>query len=456
MKKNQQGHILLISVIFFAVILALVAGLMQYVMQNTQGGRLALAEEQAQQITDGAIDKAVFRLNSTAGAYTGETGSVLGNGTFDVTVANVAGGNKEITVTAYIPNSANPVVTKEVKVEATIDSTTVNFNYGVQVGQGGIQMNSNSRVNGNVYSNGNIIGSSGTRITGTAIAAGSTGKIDNMIVNGNAAAHFLEDITVGGSSSSASLLRATVGANAISDSISNCTIGGNAAYDTRVSCTIGGTVTTPNPDTFIDPAILPLPLSSTQLTDWENEALVGGTIGSQTLSGNQTLGPVQINGNLTLTNNAVLTLNGTVWVTGTITLSNNVTVRLASSYGSGSGVLLGGTAGSSTNGVMNLSNNVIMQGSGTAGSYLLVVSQRNDTVNPAMIISNNVTGAIFYAGTGVIQLSNNSGAEEVTAYKIVLDNNAVVTYTTGLANVEFTSGPGGLWVVQRGTWRETD
>src|SRR3989344_5647133 len=171
MKKNQQGHILLISVIFFAVILALVAGLMQYVMQNTQGGRLALAEEQAQQITDGAIDKAVFRLNSTAGAYTGETGSVLGNGTFDVTVANVAGGNKEITVTAYIPNSANPVVTKEVKVEATIDSTTVNFNYGVQVGQGGIQMNSNSRVNGNVYSNGNIIGASGTRITGTPIAA---------------------------------------------------------------------------------------------------------------------------------------------------------------------------------------------------------------------------------------------------------------------------------------------
>ena len=46
------------------------------------------------------------------------------------------------------------------------------FNYGVQVGQGGIDLQGSSGVNGNVYANGPITGTSSSFISGTAIADG--------------------------------------------------------------------------------------------------------------------------------------------------------------------------------------------------------------------------------------------------------------------------------------------
>lgn len=454
---KQQGQVLIISVIFFTVILVLVAALMQFVTQNTRAGRIALAQEQALQLADAGIDKALFRLNATAGTYTGETGTVLGSGTFDVNVA-ASGNEREITVTAYIPTSAAPLVTKQVKVRAIIDATTVVFNYGVQIGDGGLQMDNNSRVIGNAYSNGNIVGASGTVITGSAIVAGATGKIDSVSVNGNATAHFLEDITVGGDSNSASLLRATVGGNAVSDSISNCTIGGAAAYDTKVSCTIGGAQTTPNPTVFTDPSSLPLPISAAQISDWEAEAAAGGIIsGGYTLSngGAASLGPKKIEGNLTLDNNAVLTVTGTLWVTGQIDLSNGAIIKLDPSYGSLSGVVMAGI-GDSSSGYIELDNGSDARGSGTAGSYLLLLSRRNNIGSTAIKASNNASGAILYAGDGVIELENNAGLKELTAYKIHLNNNATVTYESGLANAQFSSGPGGGWAIDKGTWRETD
>jgi len=458
LKKHQQGQVLIISVIFFTIILVLVASLMQYVLQNTRASRLSAAGEQALQLTDAGIDRALQQLNTTAGTYSGETGTVLGEGTFDVSVAAL-GSNREITVTAYIPSSASPVVTKQVKVRATIDTTTVVFNYGVHIGDGGLQMDNNSRVNGNAYSNGDIIGANGAVITGTAIVAGATGKIDNVSVNGNATGHFLEDIAVGGDSNSASLLRATVTGRAVSDSISNCTVGGSATYDTKTSCTIGGSETTPNPTDFTDPANLPLPITAAQITDWENEAAAGGVISGDYILTNglsASLGPKKISGNLTLDNNAILTVTGTLWITGQIKLSNGAVLKLDPSYGSLSGVVVAGIGGDASAGYIEIDNNSNALGSGTAGSYTLLLSQRNNSSSIAIKASNNATGAILYAGTGVIELDNNSGLKEVTAYKIHLKNNAIVTYESGLANAQFTSGAGGSWAIEKGTWRETN
>ena len=52
-------------------------------------------------------------------------------------------------------------------------STGVSFNYGVQVGQGGINLTGSGTVNGNVYANGPITGDSSAIISGTAISANS-------------------------------------------------------------------------------------------------------------------------------------------------------------------------------------------------------------------------------------------------------------------------------------------
>jgi len=72
--------------------------------------------------------------------------------------------------------------------------------------------------------------------------------------------------------------------------------------------------------------------------------------------------------------------------------------------------------------------------------------------NGAIDLHNNADGAIFYAGNGLINLHNNVGARELVGYKINLDQNAVVTYETGLANVNFSSGQSGGYAIL--SWRE--
>ena len=155
------------------------------------------------------------------------------------------------------------------------------------------------------------------------------------------------------------------------------------------------------------------------------------------------LGPKKITGNLSLSNSAVLTLTGTVHVTGNITISNSAKIKLDSTYGSLSGVIL-------SDGNISSSNSSVLQGSGQAGSYLLVFS--TNTSNSAISINNSASGAIFYASAGGITVSNSFSAREVTAYKLIMSNSATITYESGLANVFFSSGPAGGWKVI--SWEE--
>jgi len=51
-------------------------------------------------------------------------------------------------------------------------------------------------------------------------------------------------------------------------------------------------------------------------------------------------------------------------------------------------------------------------------------------------------------------MENNAILKEVSAYKIHLKNNAEVVYETGLANVLFSSGPGGGFEIK--SWMEIE
>ena len=70
----------------------------------------------------------------------------------------------------------------------------------------------------------------------------------------------------------------------------------------------------------------------------------------------------------------------------------------------------------------------------------------------ALDLHNNAEGAIFYAGSGLVNLHNNVNVTQLTAWKLALDNNAVVQYAIGLADFNFSSGPSGGWDVR--DWRE--
>lgn len=451
--KKQKGQIIIFALIIALVVVVVISGLVSYSGLQATSHKAAVAREKAIGIAEAGIEKAVWKLNNQSG-YTGETGTAFGEGTYDITITNLSGSGKLIRADAYIPNAANPRVRRSIQVTASVGTVNIGFNYGIQVGNGGLTMDNNAIVNGNVYSNGTIDGANGARINGDAFSATSTGSISDITIQNDSNSHSISNSTVGGNAYHYNLTTTTVGLNASVHSMSNCTIGGTADYDTRSSCTVGGATTTPNDNEPSDPAVVQMPIDAAQISEWEIDAVSGGTVGSQTISGiATTLGPKKILGDLTLTNNSTLTLTGTVWLTGNIYFNNNTTIKLSSAYGTLSGVIIAGTAGTTTAGNITPYNNSIIEGSGTAGSYLMLLSQKVGTSLAAISVVNNAAGAIFYAGTGRIDVANNAGAKEITADRIHLNNNAVVTYESGLANANFSSGPGGGWEITGQTWQ---
>ena len=445
--KQQNGSALIISLIFMLVILVLVGSLFEFVTQNVKATRRAVAGEQALALAEAGVDKAVSELNATAGAYSGETGTALGTGVFDASVATLSATLKEITVTGYAPNKTNPQASRKVKVRVGINTTVVNFKYGLQVGDGGLHMKDNSQVNGNVYVNGKIdgeVGKKNTVITGDAFSARSTGQIKDMIVNGNASAHSFNNVTVSGDAKGYSLDKGNVTGNVFANAISNCAITGNASYTTKSSCTVGGTNTTPYPGEP-DPAPESFPISDDQINDWKNSAVSGGTItGDYDVNSSVTLGPKKITGHLHLKNNATLTLTGPIWAVKDIDIDKGSVVALASSYGNNSEVIISDDS-------IDVSKDVDFQRAGSA-SYILTIS--TDPGGDAIKISKNGDALVVYAPSGGVHIEKDAIVREVTGWKVNMEKDTQINYETGLANLQFSSGPGGSWTPVRGTWRE--
>ena len=364
---------------------------------------------------------------------------------------------------------------------STAATSEVEFNYGVQVGDLGLSMDSTTRINGNVYSNGEITGSSNARIFGDAFSAGAAGRIRDMSIlldtsggGGNAYAHFINDSGIDNDAFGDTMIGTNVGRDVdtrifdvgdvgrdvSADSIANCTVGRDAYVDTVAgSCTVTG-------DTFpwggappADPTAQSFPITDTLIDAWKAAAAAGGTILGYTLGGNSedSLGPKKIDGNMTLTSNAILKLTGTIWVTGDLRLESNVIVYLDPGYGGFSEVMV-------VDGKIFLDSNITLCGSEgykkigecnpTVGSYIMLLST-NDSINPddpAISSSSNTKSAILYAQNGMLTLTSNAHVREATGYGIHMDSNAELTYEAGLADALFSGGPSGG---QNFLWEET-
>lgn len=175
--RHADGYILLLSLVVSAIVMSVTVAFFNYFGSAVHAERFALASAQAYSLAEAGIDQAVYELNQNAN-YSGESDTVLGNGTFSVSVASIDSNTKRVTVTASVPNSANPTATKVVQATIGINVTAVSFRYGVQIGVGGVTMNNGSRINGNLFSNGSISGS-GT-ITGDATVAAGTDPIPDQ------------------------------------------------------------------------------------------------------------------------------------------------------------------------------------------------------------------------------------------------------------------------------------
>lgn len=580
-KLNQSGQIIIFAMVFMTIMLMLSAVLISMSLLHSGAQRQTVARAQALSIAEAGLDKAIYQLNQDPN-FTGENDVVLSEGKFSTVISTVDSNHKQIISIGRVTYKNGAVAERQVSVIANIDLTVISFQFGVQAGYGGLSMDNNSKVNGNVYANGSISGV-GT-ITGDAsVAAGSgalpdqswevnnadflfgntsarddvaqsfvssqtniitkvkvylkkvgdpgnltvrivadngdkpsktelaSGSISASTITGSYA--FIEgafsdnptlisgqkywlilsspvhsskyyswglDNTDGFASNTGkysadwdastpvwntaggdfnfqtfmggeitSISGVTVNGTARATEITSCTIGGDAYYQTTNTCSVSG-VTYPS---STPPAPQAMPISQAQISEWEAVAAAGGTIGDVLLENfdTATLGPVKINGNLTVKNSSTIWIAGPIWVTGNIQLENNSVISSAALGDSGTVIIADDTLNPTEDGKIVLQNNFNVQSNGNPGNNLIFISNYSG-VGAAISLLNSASSSIFYAPNGTIEMENNASPIQLTANLIHLKNNAVINYQTGLQSANFSSGPGGSWAYQAGTY----
>lgn len=422
--NSEKGAALLIAVLFFLIIsTTIVIGSSGPVIADRKAAQNLIKSKASYFTSEAGIEDVSYRIIKSKNYDSTENFTLDGYTASTVVVDN--DGNKEVTTTGTASSLIRKTKTN------LIPGSGASFHYGVQVGAGGLIMTNSSRVDGNVFSNGQINGSNSNIVNGDVISAGSSGFITGIHTLGSAYAR----------------------------SITNSTVGVDAYYQTISGTTVGG-ISHPNSP---DQSVATMPIPDTQIEEWKSEAVAGGTHTSPCpyiVSGAASIGPKKINCDLYVDGSDVLTLNGNVWVSGNIYFSNTSKVYANPSLDDKTVVVIADKATNRTSSSqIYLSNSTEFFGAGSDKSYILLVSQNNSAEtggeNSAINVANSAQGKVLlYAPHGMIYLSNSISIKEASAYKIQLANSASVLYETGIANLLFTSGPSGGYSID--SWKETE
>lgn len=411
--KRNSGQAMMISFIYFLFIsLAIISGLTSPTLRVFKASSDLYRSKQSFFLAESGIEDAYYRLKNVQSLDSIETITLNGN---IATTSIEDSAYNEKTITALGDVNSRQRTNKLI----LIGGTGASFGYGLQSGLGGFIMG-NATVTGNVYSNGTIVSTNTNAvITGSAFAAGG----------------LIDDINIG---------TLADGGDAWAEVVNDSTVAGN------LYCQSGSGNNKPCDTSNGNPPVVDMPITEEMIEQWKIDAAEEEHVGDLTISSPTSIGPLKITGNLII--NANLVIDNTVYVEGTISTSNNIHVSLNPSYGPNGGIII-------TDKPVNLSNNVVFEGSGTAGSYLMLITTSacptaGCTSTNALEIANNVGAVILNAQNGTAHINNGVDLNELVANKIIMDNNASVVYDSGLANTTFTSGPQGGWNVY--TWSEIE
>ncbi len=191
------------------------------------------------------------------------------------------------------------------------------------------------------------------------------------------------------------------------------------------------------------PPTAELPITSTMITNWKNIAATSVQTGNITISSASTTGPKKIVGNLTVTSGATLSLTGPIWVTGTITVNGGSKVKVLSSAGALGGILI-------ADGIIAVSGGGELLGSGTAGSYMMAISE--STSASAISVNGGAGSIILVALNGTVNISGGGTANNVVAKQFNMTGGSHVIYDSSLAGLSFVGAPSTSWAV--GRWGE--
>lgn len=180
MIKKESGQILVLVFIALGVVLFTVLFLIGGAQLYFQNASYSVDAEKATALAEAGVDKALVWLNKSGGAYNGEAETLFGDGSYSVIVTSKDATTKILQVTGYTPNKDNPKVKRTITISAS-RGTGVAFNYGIQVGEGGLELGNLNTVQGTIYSNGSIVMGNDNIITGDAwVAAGVAPTADQQ------------------------------------------------------------------------------------------------------------------------------------------------------------------------------------------------------------------------------------------------------------------------------------
>jgi hypothetical protein len=232
----------------------------------------------------------------------------------------------------------------------------------------------------------------------------------------------------------------------------------NAIISNTAYCQISsGTTNKACNTTQADPTQVAYPVVDSQILSWKDEAAAGTSRSTWSLGSNNatsTSGAMKINGNLSLTDGAILTLNGILYVTGNININGAGKIQLGSSMGTKAGVIV-------VDGTVTLSGGASITGNGTAGSYAIVVSTNTacgtgvgcNASSAYAISADGGTGSVvLVAQDGGIRFLGGASAKSAVGKYMYMDGGTTLRYESGLASIDFSSGPGGTWSVN--SWKE--
>ncbi len=157
------------SVIFFLGIgLAIVAGVSQTTLRDIQSSQNLLKSRESYAVAEALHEDVLYRLQNGMTVSTNESLSLNGYSA-STTIADVSGG-KQVTSAGDRDNFIKKVSS------FVLTGSGVSFNYGVQAGEGGIELQNTSSIQGNVYSNGPVTGSAAVN-NGNASNPGLSGSV---------------------------------------------------------------------------------------------------------------------------------------------------------------------------------------------------------------------------------------------------------------------------------------
>jgi len=427
--KADNGQVLLVMMILFtAIVTTVVVGVAAPIVRQIQAAKNLTISKQSFFAAESLAEDLAYRFKNGKSVSASES---LAVGGADATAsATTAGSAQHITA---VGNTDDAI--RSVHITLSL-GTGIAFNFGVQAGEGGFYLDNTSSVSGNVYSAGPVVGAGGNIIRGDVISSGQSGLVYGIYATSSIYAH-----TIGNASKSTTIDKSAYYAM----TITNTTVRGSEFP--------GST----------DPETKPLPISDEQIAEWEADAAAGGIISGpcpyKLSSETITLGPVKIECDVQIQGSSDVTLSGPVWVEGTLEIQNTSALRVDPLLeGTSIAIIADDPSDTEGSGRIVLQNSTEYHGAGE-GSFILLVSQNRSAENgngtKAIEVKNTATGDLLvYAGHGEISLQNSVNLNEVTGYKIRLQNSANVVYDAGLPSTLFEAGPSGGYTISG--WNEVE